>query len=338
MTFTEKKAWVTWLRIAATLAVIWMHVNGTVLARPEIYNVTEEAGSWFLVNYYLMKWAVPVFIMITGALLLDPNRQVTWKDALFKYARRPFLDILIFGSVYAFVILLSEGPFEVSYLYRSVLGAFTGKTSSHLWYLFLLIGLYLVLPVVKSFIAQASRGSLLYIIIVLGIMDLVVPFISNLTGTNIDFEVAFTYGLFYLFCGYYLLETKVSKWVWLALSLLLTLIIGLMAYWHPVLYYEPLDYKSPVIAIYAITIYGFFMSTIKKADSKAIWKLDRLCFGVYLIHPIFIQGLYRVVGISPMSVSIYQLGTLVVFLGIVVVSYLFAFIMHFIPVLRKYLL
>lgn len=44
--------------------------------------MTKNQMVFFTTNNLLMNWAVPAFLMITGALLLDPNRQITYIDCI----------------------------------------------------------------------------------------------------------------------------------------------------------------------------------------------------------------------------------------------------------------
>ena len=76
----ETRFWICKLRIIATLAVIWLHTNGTIWGNQELFLLSDGQKRFFAVNYYLMWWAVPVFFMITGYLLLDKNKNITVHD------------------------------------------------------------------------------------------------------------------------------------------------------------------------------------------------------------------------------------------------------------------
>jgi surface polysaccharide O-acyltransferase-like enzyme len=47
----------------------------------------------------LIRWAVPIFIMISGYLLLDPKKDITIKK-IIKYINRMILILLTFGFFY----------------------------------------------------------------------------------------------------------------------------------------------------------------------------------------------------------------------------------------------
>lgn len=71
------------LRIIATLAVIFIHTNNTLANNSILFGLTEYQQVVFNCAYTLANWAVPVFFMITGALLLNPNKTITIKDCVF---------------------------------------------------------------------------------------------------------------------------------------------------------------------------------------------------------------------------------------------------------------
>ena len=63
------------IRVCGLLAVFFIHVCGFGRRPP----LAEDMAGWWACNTLssLSQWAVPVFVMLSGALLLDPNRQET---------------------------------------------------------------------------------------------------------------------------------------------------------------------------------------------------------------------------------------------------------------------
>lgn len=201
---SDRQTWISCLRIVSTLAVIWLHTNGTIYGNQELFTLSDEQIKWFTVNYYIMKWSVPVFLMITGALLLRHDRKITMYECIFKYSRRQLFAELLFGTFYAAIIEVTNNGIGPLIVTKSILGSITGNTSSHLWYCFLLIGIYLILPVLKLFIDKTDNREILYLLVVLFAFDFFIPFINIFLNKKIQFGIPFTYALFYLICGYYL--------------------------------------------------------------------------------------------------------------------------------------
>lgn len=66
--------YIDWLRIISAIAVIGIHITMT---QPNNYSVQEIGKSNYTILtcvYTLIQWAVPVFLMISGNLLLHSNK------------------------------------------------------------------------------------------------------------------------------------------------------------------------------------------------------------------------------------------------------------------------
>ena len=77
---------------------------------------------------------------------------------------------------------------------------------------------------------------------------------------------------------------------------------------------------------------------IPERTKTALWRIDRLCFGVYLIHPVFIHLMYRFFNISPVNFGDSILAVLVFFVGFSIVSFAASRVMSLIKPLREYVL
>ena len=336
------------LRILAALAVIWLHTNGTALVHPEIVEVDYDHARWFAVNYYLMRWGVPVFLMLTGALLLNRKKDLTPRMCLVKYVRRILFAVLLFGAAYAFVLHIgTDGALRA--LLKAPWYAVTGRTADHLWYCFILIGIYLILPVLKAFTDNAPRSWVFYVLVSVFVMGMAVPTVNRLFSLHVPFNIALTYPVFYVLCGYYMDRYRNSRYRLLLLFGFLTLLlaVGILAWRDPALETSRFDYNSPVTALSAVCLFGLFFGKENEAAGtrsgsarikKWLWRIDRLCFGVYLIHPVFIQGLYRIVRLTTMHFHHYRLGTVLVFLIVTALSFLSCALLRLIPPMRKYVL
>lgn len=97
------------------------------------------------------------------------------------------------------------------------------------------------------------------------------------------------------------------------------------------------SYNSPLIAILASSIFILF-ERYNGYESNIIWKIDRLCFGVYLIHPLFIQFVYRFLKIIPVNFNTYPIITIMMFTFFTICAFLSSFIMRLIKPLKNYVL
>lgn len=339
----SKQADLSILRIVATLAVVFLHTNNTLSNNSELFSLTENQMMFFTTNNLLMNWAVPVFLMITGSLLLDPKRKITYDICIKKYVKRIILALFIFGIPFSILeILLSTKSLNINSIMEAIINVINGNSWSHLWYLYSLIGLYLILPVLKTFINNSDDKTKIYLICVIFLFCFITKWVDKVFGTTIAFGIPFTgFAVFYALIGRYITDSRfydLRKSVCLGLLMLEILIITIGSVCFYPQSKELLGYDSPIIAFFSITIFGLFLG-FKTTNEKILWMIDRLCFGVYLIHPVFINFVYKFLKIIPIKYGdFYPVMTIIFWIIFVISSFLGSWIMYQIPVLKKYVL
>ncbi len=137
-------AYLNTLRVASTFAVIMIHVFSQVnMYFSESFTWAE---SWIcIILRNLWQWCVPVFVMITGVLFLNPEKEITLDKLFKKYVLRIVLAIILFGIPYCFIEILFESgmSFHAGQIGTAVFHAIQGKSWDHMWYLYMIAGLYL---------------------------------------------------------------------------------------------------------------------------------------------------------------------------------------------------
>ena len=159
----EKIKYIECLRSLATFAVVFIHICMTLPANYSKVELGLFNYSFFECGYMLACWAVPIFIMITGALLLDPQRTITLSK-IKKYVKRMAVILIIFGGVYALMeLVFNEKKFVLSMISKAIFNVVEEKSWGHLWYIYTLIGLYIVtIPlsaVLKNVEKKTSRNT-----------------------------------------------------------------------------------------------------------------------------------------------------------------------------------
>lgn len=330
------------LRIFATVAVVASHAWSTLTDNLDMFSLTASESAFLITAYSLTKWAVPVFFMITGALFLRSDKQIGIRDCIFKYAKRILLALVIFGIPYGMLMSLFETKeLSLSILPDAILRVINGESFGHLWYLYTLIGIYLFLPVIKIFTDRATKGQMGYLLLILFVFNFCMPTINRLTGSSIAFKLPLTtYPLFYLLLGHVLYNER-PQWVyrpWLAeagiaICALTVLTVGISGGNLNI----AMGYSSPVAALFAASVFLLF-NRYEKPASQRVWELDRLCFGVYLIHPLFIQFVYKFLHIVPIGNGLYPVLSMLFALVFIAVSFGASWVMAQIKPLKKYVL
>ena len=145
------------LRWSATAMVVLLHVVSGVTAILSAEMTPDQRAVYYTLKA-LMTAGVPLFLMISGALLLNPEKEISVKKIFTHYLRRILLALLLFGTIYAVIELaVTEGGFSPDMLLQGFLNTLSGKSWAHMWYLYELAGLYLAAPLLRILIKNASR-------------------------------------------------------------------------------------------------------------------------------------------------------------------------------------
>ncbi len=304
------------------MAIVLMHTLNIseILYRDEISKTQQRAA---LTGVYCLMWAVPVFIMVTGALLMDPGKEIPLSKIFSKYIFRIFAALA--ASVLVFAIfddLMNEGGLSAATFTGAFRKLLEGKSWSHLWYLYLLIGLYLLLPAYRAIAAHISDREYRYLLAVLFVFLLIIPQLETAgfrTGFSIQISAVYT---FYFFAGYAIssgkcrLSAKAGAVLFVSGILLTAAASCLGAAYFP----DSADallssYSFPTVALMAAGIFSLICG-MKDRKTK-IWDiLDANSFGVYLIHLIFLRIILRYMSFDP-----FKYGA-AAFAGVAVLAYL----------------
>lgn len=215
-----------------------------------------------------------------------------------------------------------------------------------MWYLYCLIGLYLLLPAYKKIVKTSSLPELQYL---LGIGVTFLSIIPALKIWNIAcgfyIPVASIYP-FYLLGGYYLWKRRKADRscrldaVLLIGSTVLLILLSLGRWKYGMEMLEPLfGYSSIFVIVQAVGVYGLF---IHRNQMKCQWlrrllvKIDENSFGIYLIHMILVRILFKQIKLNPFAYGGWPCILAVVVLT-AVVSWGIVWGLKKIPVFRKIL-
>jgi surface polysaccharide O-acyltransferase-like enzyme len=287
--------WINNLRVIALFAVVILHTTSPVM---EQFH-KGPLSVWLVGDFYnsLVRFAVPVFVMISGALLL--NREYTLGDFLKRRLSRIVIPFLFWSLIYIGYMFYNE---EIDYsgdvliTIKQVLHLLKYGSSYHLWYVYMLIGLYLIIPILSKFVRSATENELLYFIGVwFFIMLIDQPYLSRFKP---QLDLRYFEGFIgYLVLGHYLAfkqftfkYLKAAMWILFFATLGLTTLGTYLLFNHyngiSTLMYEPL---SPPIVIISVSIFMIARLSTPKL-SPFIIKVRNLIgtysYGIYLGHAI----------------------------------------------------
>lgn len=290
------------LRILAIYLVAFNHTanRGFMLFANETESVLYFPYMMFSV---FCKIAVPIFFMISGALLLP--KQESLKQLFQKRILRIAVVLLLISVPYYYIFLRSEGI--------SILSFFTyiygNSATTALWYLYSYIGLLLMLPFLRSMVKQMKHNDFVYLFVGYLVFTGILPCLEyclwgNAVTLNEDFSSVFfvTQNVFFALMGYYLehvfdkknfnKKTVIISVICSILSILATcLITHYQIIREGICNTDKLEAFFPCfICIPAMTVYMLMKSTSSKIKGKKGQRifsiLGSAVFGVYLIEKI----------------------------------------------------
>ena len=306
----KRYRWISALRGMASLAVVLLHTS-YIAVRLFQPDMNDTLMGMCLRN--LMLWSVPCFVMITGALLLNPEKEMTIGDIFHKYIRRAFLALVIFTFVFAlfdYIVDHQTGNLLTIYVTKLL----TNHSWLHMWYLYMLTGMYLVLPIGRTFVKHAGDEELKYTVLLLFIFQSCISTLGYFTGDQvIGFYIpVYTVYPFYFLLGWMIHAGKIvipKKYAW-ALFLggtaliLVTTCAGILQN-NAGLISLTGTYAFVATAAQSTGVFVLCKDTEKNEDrepnalTKLFMHIDTCSFGIYLIHVLYLYIVYRVMAFNP---------------------------------------
>ncbi|MGD6852338.1 MAG: acyltransferase [Candidatus Bathyarchaeia archaeon] len=214
------------IRAVAITLVILLHSQNDLTIQQ--MNAFEQIR-WTTVDVYqsIGRIGVPLFLMLTGVLLLQPSQYNEPLKVFFKKRwDRIGLPVIFWGLVYfVWVFGVQQQPLTANAIVQGVL---TGPYYQF-WYIYLLIGLYLLTPLIRVLMAHASRNIIKYALILWFASASIMPLIHLVTPFYIDDNLlTFTGYAGYFILGAFLLTVKTTRrrllWLLFGLGVALTAI------------------------------------------------------------------------------------------------------------------
>jgi surface polysaccharide O-acyltransferase-like enzyme len=303
----ENIDWISNLRIVALYAVMILHCTSPLLMQYGKVPISD----WWTADFLnaAVRFAVPAFVMVTGALLL--HREYEIGDFLKKRLTRVVLPFLFWSLVYVWYSWYNEDITFGSDAWanvKQVLLLLKNGSAYHLWYVYMLIGLYFFIPVIGKFVRNASEKEILYFLIVwFAVMLITQPYLSRFNPA-VDMHYFVGYAG-YLVLGHYLaykdFKVKHLRGWMIALfvfSIALIAVGSRLIIAYPKLpgtmFYEPVN---PAVLMLSASIFIVFKLTVPKVSPTVIRIRDfvgKYNYGIYLGHALVLFFLDDLFGIS----------------------------------------
>lgn len=345
--------YITNLRVVACFGVILCHVA----ANNWYGNIWSKR--WIVLTGYITfsRFCVPLFLMISGVLFLKEGRKITLRKIYVRNILKLVIFLFFWSVCYQLysLIIVQGNIYEVGesfwIIIEGVKNVFKGDTQAHLWYIYIIIGLYMIVPLLKSWVENLTKKQVEYFLILYIFFNGIYSIICNTNIEILSIISAFSSKLSinivsgytgYLILGYYLhtydLSVKMRKICYMLggigffMSAILTVIysrytgIATEIFWN---------YCSIFVIFWSASIFVFFKYNLDKLY-KMVDTVADYTLGIYGCHMFFLLELWQK-GLTTFSFSsVFSVPLLVVlvFCG----AFCFSYIVGKLPIVRNWII
>ena len=277
------------LRIIATIAVIGIHVNATyydAITNPNTFGEVYTNHILTLTMYdTLTRFAVPCFVMLSGAFILANDKNAEYIYFYKKTFRNVWVHTVVFTGIYFVYSYYQKSRYTAFY------GLIHGEPFGHMWYLSMLFWLYVLAPIVIMFKKSISEHTFTYV--AAGFM-----IVAAICANHSTFEYYWDIGFSFYYLGYFMMGYVLRNYALkhkknaigmglIGIGIMLMIAIAYIRYCNTIgkLWGElnesligAMDF--PMLLAAVLIFAGFAHLNIK-------WKMGNLatyCFFIYLIH------------------------------------------------------
>lgn len=330
------------LNIIAIIGVLFLHHNSAM-------HTYSNSGTWItaIAVKSVFYFAVPLFLMITGATLLGYRQRYDTKT-FFKKRLTKIIIPLVFWSVfmlfwgvyYSHEIKMPSTPIE---FFNSFMGS---KFCSIYYFMFTILGIYITLPPLSPLSEKQNRGLLRYAIIAFFILNTLIPDILSFfkIWTSSSLRLQLVGWVIYPLIGYYLNTATISK-KWRAILYLLGvasiayhfLVTYLMSTSAGALKIPASEYTQFHVILTTSALFVFVKNLKLKLSDKAQKILHTLAgcsFGIYLMHIPIMQLEGKLFGLTSKTIIwrfLFPFLTYTICVGIVLLLKKIPFLRRIVP-------
>ena len=354
----ERTVWIDLLRVSAICLMMLYHLCGKGMwwATTEQYQTSFFSVEYRTLIFFHMisRICIPVLLMISGMFLLDPEKELSIKKLFAHNILRIFLSLVFWNALYSIYYTYQMGQQGESLL--AVFKTHFFETHYHLEFLYALIGIYIITPVLRIFTKRADKHEWNYLLLLFFICISVIPtlqmihlplvereginYVARFLPRYISASSGIGYVAFYMM-GYYLKKYGISEKLLKALTVIVIFcgiveVIG-KPYFPEVVaglgYYDiGTMFGGIVFVCYMKKEFQDYPFSSKNKTVVAL--LAKWSFGAYLVHDFVLQ--FFINDKSYILITSPVRGIIIDELIVVAVSFGISALFNELPIIRKY--
>lgn len=318
----QKEIRYEWLRVISCFMVVMLHISAVYLKDDFRYLVSDKDYIVAVFFRMLTPLAVPTFVMLSGAFLINSQNSqfnVYYKKVIKRYVIPTLIYsmlyvIMHYGELFSAVYLLGTPMPEKDELLEPLINWLNGVPNVTLWYMYMIIGLNLLVPIFVWINRTISCKSFNIWAIIMLIYGIIVSNTCSLVwiaqpiqwiGYFLMGKVIFSYSN--------KIYEKLKNATRIGWGLIFISYIVLILYWYFNCYltFEVVIPDSFSIIVTFGTIMQFLgFSLLIKYNSipKGVSIISDYSMNIYLLHPLFVEiGMQlcgRIIKIFPSAIFI----------------------------------
>ena len=305
------------IKTIAIFGTILIHVTANGGFSHAIGSV-PWAGSLFWGT--LIRCAVPLFFMCSGALLLPPEKELSAKLVWKKYILRIFVALAFWATAYALcnlmLLRLDAGVLTAADIKLALKNLLLFEHERHFYYLHITLLVYAMLPITRTFVAHASDKTVNYALAIWFVLSCLYPTVRGFFPERNPYIIPAQYviniswgavGLGVL--GYVMSKRAKNRSPWLYAAVYLvglgitfggSYLLAVRGGW-----FNQLLIQGNALGVYlqAIGIFGLCTTVFSRSEKAPLLKtVSNASFCIYLVH-LFVLGLLDVLGCNAATLN-----------------------------------
>lgn len=342
--------WIDLLRAFAIITVLLCHATEGIykLNLDYMSNVMLHSKIIAFTGFTIGRLGVPIFLMISGYLLLD---RVYDKKKTLKFWKHNWVCLLVCTEFWflvydIFLKIYSKQQITLSVLVKDLL-LIHKIDMGHTWYMPMILGIYILIPFVATALNSFDIQMLKFPLVFYGMISFGYPLINVINNVlqkesmSLQLSNGFSGGAygFYLLVGYLLkkgiLKNLKKQLLVLAGAAFFVLAVAFQIWAYSNNYAYNIWYDNPFLLCAAIMIFEL-VSRIKEVPAYEVVRwMSYYSFAVYLIHFMICIVAINCVSVTNIRPSI---QVIIVWVLSAVLSYIYAWVIDHIPKIGKVIL
>ncbi len=341
---TKRNTMLDIIKTFAILGVISIHLVSRVLTGESIGTAQWNTALFWAT---LFRASVPLFLMCSGALMLDREKPLSIKKLYLHNMLRIVIAMLVWGFLYKIYHLKMNGGLNFEQVIFSLKRLFLFDHEFHFYYIHIILIVYAFLPIIRILTDKADKKLLEYMLILWFGLGIIFPTVQSfypfnlLSGLTNQWAINLVYSsIGYGILGYYLktypLDFKKSLTLFITGFLIIYFFTYFLSLRNEMLNETYLGGNTVGVCIMASGLFSLAKYIkVKEKVSKAFIFVSKASFCVYLCHMFVLYVLENhgvTAFIMPCIISVPLLA-----LSVLIICLLVYKLISHIPFLKKWI-